>query len=170
MASTDFFGTAYGQNGDTFEGFQLGDPNIQIDDTLLLIEPGVAQAYAGRQTAVVNDPPAPTPTVDTPGIPIATPIPPSRLGTLPGISPPPVAADPPPRSFYGSIEINPHSATVPLRNLADEIISVLASDPNANLKVTVEISAEFPKGVSDAIKRAVSENAASLGFKNKVWE
>ena len=168
--STDFFGTAYGQNGDTFEGFHLGDPNIQIDDTLLLIEPGVAQAYAARQTAVVNDPPATIPPVDTPGIPVPTPIPPSRPGTLPGISPPPVAADPPPRSFYGSIEINPHSAAVPLRNLADEIISILASDPNAHLKVTVEISAEFPKGVSDAIKRAVSENAASLGFKNKVWE
>ena len=169
-ASMDFFGTAYGQNGDTFEGFQLGDPNIQIDDTLLLIEPGVAQAYAARQQAVVNDSPAPTPTVETPGTPTPAPAPPNRPGPLPDSNPTPTAAEPSPRSFYGSIEINPHSAIVPLRNLADEIISILASDPNANLKVTVEINAEFPKGVSDAIKRAVSENAASLGFKNKVWE
>ncbi|MCA9025772.1 MAG: hypothetical protein KDA86_11245 [Planctomycetaceae bacterium] len=30
--------------------------------------------------------------------------------------------------------------------------------------------AEFLDGVSDEIKRAVSENANSLGFKSKVWE
>jgi hypothetical protein len=31
----------------------------------------------------------------------------------------------------------------------------------------MEISADFPDGVSDQIKRAVSENAISLSFKNK---
>ena len=44
------------------------------------------------------------------------------------------------------------------------------SDPNATLNITVEINAEFPMGASDAIKRAVTENATSLGFKTKVWE
>jgi hypothetical protein len=34
----------------------------------------------------------------------------------------------------------------------------------------VEINADFPEGVSDHIKRAVSENAISLSFKNKTWE
>jgi len=163
--STDFFGTAYGQNGDVFEGFHLGDPNLQIDDTLLLIEPGVAQAYAIRQQSVVKDPPAPTPVIDAPGTPVATPASPSRPGALPGISPTPPAADAQPRAFYGSVAIK-----VPLVQLAEEIISLLANDPHASLKVTVEISAEFPKGVSDSIKRAVSENATNLGFKIKSWE
>jgi hypothetical protein len=36
--------------------------------------------------------------------------------------------------------------------------------------VSVEITADFPAGVSDHIKRAVSENANSLRFKNKTWE
>ena len=45
-----------------------------------------------------------------------------------------------------------------------------ASDAKANVRVSVEISADFPEGVSDQIKRAVSENAASLGFKNRSWE
>ena len=35
----DFFGTAYGQSGDTHEGFKFGDSNVQFDDTLLLIDP-----------------------------------------------------------------------------------------------------------------------------------
>ena len=57
-----------------------------------------------------------------------------------------------------------------LVQIAEEIISVLASDSQANVKVSVEITADFPEGVSDQIKRAVSENATSLGFKNKTWE
>jgi uncharacterized protein len=35
----DFFGTAYGQIDEKFEGFKFGDSNVQLDDTLLLIEP-----------------------------------------------------------------------------------------------------------------------------------
>lgn len=44
-ATRDFFGTAYGQSGHTFEGFNFGDSKVQFDDTLLLIEPGAASAY-----------------------------------------------------------------------------------------------------------------------------
>ena len=51
-----------------------------------------------------------------------------------------------------------------------KIINVLAGDAQATVKVCLEINAEFPAGVSDQIKRAVSENATSLGFKNKTWE
>jgi hypothetical protein len=57
-----------------------------------------------------------------------------------------------------------------LVQVAEEIISILAGDPNANLEITLEINAEFPSGASDQIKRAVSENANALGFKTKVWE
>jgi uncharacterized protein len=57
-----------------------------------------------------------------------------------------------------------------LVQVAEQIISVLAGDPNASRNITVEISAEFPTGVSQQIKRAVTENAASLGFKTKGWE
>ena len=57
-----------------------------------------------------------------------------------------------------------------LVQLADEIIQQLVSDPQGVVTVTVEINAEFPNGVSDQVKRAVSENATILGFKNKTWE
>src|ERR1700693_4017116 len=43
--SKDFFGTAYGQTGDVFEGFKLGEANVQFDDTLLLIEPEAGTRY-----------------------------------------------------------------------------------------------------------------------------
>ena len=49
--SKDFFGTAYGQTGDVFEGFKFGDANVQFDDTLLLIEPEVAKQYEANLLA-----------------------------------------------------------------------------------------------------------------------
>lgn len=57
-----------------------------------------------------------------------------------------------------------------LVQIAEEVISLLPSDANANFRVTLEVSADFPNGVSDQIKRAVTENCTSLGVSNKAWE
>ena len=51
-----------------------------------------------------------------------------------------------------------------------EIVSVLARDPNASVRLVVEISADFPEGASESMKRAVSENARSLGITKAAWE
>jgi hypothetical protein len=156
--SKDFFGTTYGQREGKFDGFKFGDSNVQLDDTLLLIEPTAAKDYEDDHVHPLIDPP---------------PIDPPPIYPLP-VDPPPV--DPSPsgggtaKTFIGSAEVNPASAKMRLVDIADEIISLLTSDPRANVKVSVEISAEFPEGVTDQIKRAVSENATSLDFKNKTWE
>ena len=57
-----------------------------------------------------------------------------------------------------------------LVQIADEIIALLAEDPNAEVTVSLEIQAAFPAGAKDQTKRAVSENAKTLGFKNAEWE
>ena len=57
-----------------------------------------------------------------------------------------------------------------LLQVAEEIIATLAADPNAEVQVSVEIQANFPNGARDQTKRAVSENAKTLGFKNADWE
>ena len=159
-ASRDFFGTAYGQRDGSFEGFQLGSENVQFDDTLLLIEPEAAGAYEEKTR------PAPTP-IAGPGQPVPPtpgPVPPIPPG--PGPSPIPSKS----RSFHGTVEVTPATAKMRMVQIAEEIVSVLTSDPNASVKVVVEISAEFPNGAKDAIKRAVSENARSLGLKSADWE
>ena len=74
------------------------------------------------------------------------------------------------KSFHGSVEINPTLAKSRLNTIAEEIIALLTADPNATVKVTLEIAADFPNGASDTTKRAVSENATNLGFKAKDWE
>ena len=54
--------------------------------------------------------------------------------------------------------------------IADEIIALLAADPHAKISVSLEIAAHFPNGAPDQTKRAVSENAKTLGFRNAEWE
>lgn len=158
----DFFGTAYGQRDDTFEGFKFGDANVQFDDTLLLIEPDGAKAYEVAHPRVV--PPGPTPPGPVPpGSKPPGPVPPGP--TPPGPKPTPKA-----KTFHGSADVSPAAAKMRLVQIAEEIIAVLSSDPNTEVKVSVEIQASFPYGAQDQTKRAVSENAKTLGFSNAEWE
>jgi hypothetical protein len=168
-ATKDFFGTAYGQTGDDFEGFRLGDANVQLDDTLLLIEAETAKQYevrllaASTPNAGTASGPTPPPTI-TPGARTLFDPPAATTGHAP------TTASMKAKSFYGSVEVNPSTAKIRLVQLVEEIINHLASDSQADLKITVEINADFPNGASDQIKRAVSENAKSLGFKTWTWE
>ena len=170
--SRDFYGTALGQHAGRFDGFKLGDANVQLDDTLLLIEPGVAAAYA-RDNA-----PAPPPISTVPLVAkdeIGTGVAPA-VGTAPTGKPPgtdtvgPAAKPAPVKNFHGSVSINATTAKMRLVQVAEEIITALAADPNATIQVRVEIQADYPAGASDQIKRTVSENAKALGFNHAEWE
>jgi hypothetical protein len=95
---------------------------------------------------------------------------PSAPPFSPGSGPAPGPVSAKPKSFYASAEVPPATAKMRLVQIADEIVSVLCSDPNASVRLVVEISAEFPEGASDTVKRAVSENARSLELKSADWE
>ena len=154
--SRDFFGTAYGRHEGKFDGFKFGDSNVQLDDTLLLIEPEAAKAYEAAHPPAV--PPGAKPPEPIPG------------ATLPG--PVPLGAQPGPKfhAFHGTVAVNATTAKIHLVEVADEVIAVLAGDPNADVKVSVEIQVTFPSGASDQTKRAVTENARTLNFENADWE
>ena len=62
------------------------------------------------------------------------------------------------------------AAKMRLVQIAEEIIATLTADPNAEVKVRIEIEATFANGAQDQIKRAVSENAKTLGFGTAEWE
>lgn len=181
-SSTDFFGTAYGQDGDKYTGFHVGEGNVQLDDTLLLIEPNAAGEYAAalqrakdaEEAARLAAEGAATTGSSSGASTISGTTSQTTGGTVTGRGTGPVGPGPTPpskpKSFHGSIQIKPSTAKMHLVQVAEEIISILAGDPNANLEITLEINAEFPLGASDQIKRAVSENSISLGFKLKNWE
>ena len=153
--SRDFFGTAYGQHEGKFDGFKLGDANVQLDDTLLLIEPEAAKQYEAAQATL--PPPVPPDSGDEHRY---RHVRAAALHANRGPSTPPHRGGAPKaHTFIGTVEVNAATAKMRLVQIAEEIISVLASDSQANVKVSVEITADFPAGVSDQIKRAVSENA-----------
>lgn len=165
-ASRDFFGTAYGESAGHFAGFQFGVGGGQLDDTLLLIEPGTAARYeeAHRKPAAPVTPSPPGGSV-TPSE-AYSPIPPDCEVVTGEAGQPSAKA----KSFHGTAQITANTAKTRLVELADEIIAVLCADPNASVNVTLEISADFSNGVADGVKRAVSENARILGLKNADWE
>lgn len=166
-ASRDFFGTAYGEAGGKFEGFEFGNGSANFNDTLLLIEPDAARVYEdANRPAPVNEPDAPqTPPTSAPtggaDGPTPSPAPTSSGGT---------STTARARTFHGSAVVPTATAKMHLVQLADEIVSVLASDPNANVRLVVEISADFPEGASENVKRAVTENARALDLKTADWE
>jgi len=53
-ASRDFFALAHSQTGTGFEGFQFGNATVQLDDTLLLIEPEAAKLYEANHSKPVE--------------------------------------------------------------------------------------------------------------------
>lgn len=136
-ASADFFGTAHGQTATGFEGFKLADANILFSDTLLLIEPGAATKHADSLKPAVVPPAVPPPGDEGTGG-----KPPIGPGPAPGPSPDPTVKKF--RSFSGAAEVSAANARQKLIQLAEEIIAVLCQDPTATVKVSVEISAEFP--------------------------
>lgn len=104
--------------------------------------------------------------------PVTAPAPPSSGPVPPATAPPvPLPQDASkPQGFHGRVAINTSTAKLRMTLVAEEIIAVLAANPDAVVKVTVEIEANFPFGTSDQTKRAIAENAEALGFQNADWE
>ena len=171
--SRDFFGTAYGQDGAKYDGFEFGTGHVSVNDTLLLIEPEAAKEYAiAIRKLIVADPPeggnggAAVGNTGAGGGPIAL----IKDGDKPGKTGGGAVSATKAKAFVGSADVPATVAKMRLVQIAEEVISLLTADPNAAVRITIEITADFPAGVGDATKRAVSENAASLGFKTKEWE
>ena len=165
--SRDFFGTAYGESGGKFEGFRFGAGDVSVIDTLLLIELEAAKTYATalEQSRIRDLEEVGNSDRSGAGSGSAT----STSGTEARdrvIRPEPTK----PKSFLGTVDVPAATAKMRLVQIADEVLSHLVADPNARIRVTLDISAEFPSGVSDATRRTVGENATNLGFKTKEWE
>ncbi len=175
VASEDFFGTALGEKEGRYEGFQLGVTHVQVDDSLLLLEPSAAKAYkeASTPAPVVQEAVATQPELGgmQPAAQIA-----SKPGATavvyvdPSPAAPAAASSSKMKSFHGSVEVNAATAKARLLQIAEEVISVLTSDSMAKVTVNLEISADFPSGAADSVRRAVSENATNLKFKSSEWE
>lgn len=166
-SSKDFFGTAYGEYEGKFDGFKFGDTDVQLDDTLILIEPNTAREY---ENSILKESIEPSIVEPESGD--------VSHGTNEGLAETPKSAikeadktaTAGQSRFIGSVEVNATTAKMRLAEIADEVISVLMSDAHADVKVALEITADFSDGVSSQIKRAVSKNADHLDFRLNHWE
>jgi hypothetical protein len=166
---TDTF--AFAEGYDEAKGRYLGLRGGQIlsfgsDAVGLLVKSGVADA----QMEAERPKPAPSPGgagTATPGggqpgggATVVTP--------APGGAPTTPAA--PPTHFFGSVKVDAARISRDVGQIANEIIQHLASLPNSEISVTVEIQAKVPGGVPDNVVRTVSENCRTLKFKSQSFE
>ena len=92
------------------------------------------------------------------------PIPPS------GPEPPPLPPPAKPTRYHGSANLDPIRAGLDASQIADEVISHLAGLVGSNVRVTLEIKAHVPDGVSESVVRIVTENCRTLGFESHGFE
>jgi len=74
------------------------------------------------------------------------------------------------RRFYGSVELDPVTASLDFSNIAQEIIQHFSSQLGTKVSISLEITAENEDGFSDATRRTVQENSRTLGFQNAEFE
>jgi hypothetical protein len=75
-----------------------------------------------------------------------------------------------PTRFYGSVTLDASRVGRDAGRIADEVLSHLSGLVGSNVKVTLEIEASVPGGVSDEAVRIVTENARTLKFESHGFE
>ena len=81
-----------------------------------------------------------------------------------------VPANPPPRRFHGTVQLDPARVGRDASLIADEVIAHLAGQVGAEVTVTLEVEANLPGGASDQIVRTVTENSRTLKFTTHGFE
>ena len=161
--SRDFFGLAFGKQDDgRYRGFTFGQSSSAIlDQGLLLIEP----SQAAQEQARIDAERAPKPSVidDKTG----------PAGILPPITTPPglkatpgVQAGPPNAKtrYWGTVHLDPDTASLDFSKIVEEVVQNFTLASGVKVRIKVDIEAEAPAGFSDAVLRAIKENANSLKF------
>lgn len=154
----------YNEETGRYEGLIVGGGGqVVIDDYSVLVKPDVAKAQQAKDDASRPDSPSPSPEPRTP----ASTDPTKPTGIEDNPAEPAQAAV---RRFYGTVDLDPDRAPRDMGKIADEVLQHLTTQPKADVKVTVEISADVPEGVSEDVQRIVTENCQTLRFKGHGFE
>jgi predicted AAA+ superfamily ATPase len=149
----------YNEETRRYEGLKMtGGGSVVIDALSVLVRPAVAKAQSD----------AGSPGGGPPGSP---PGPGPKTGPEGGPAPAPVAPEAKqPRRFFATVELSPDRAARDMGRVAEEVLQHLTILPNAKVRISVEIEAEVPGGVSDSTQRVVTENCQALKFKTHGFE
>ncbi len=69
-----------------------------------------------------------------------------------------------PRSFFGTVELDPARLNKQVPDIAEHVVQHLVKLPSADVKVTLEIRAEVPDGVPHKVVIDVTQNVKDLKF------
>ena len=69
-----------------------------------------------------------------------------------------------PKSFRGSVSLSTDTPARDFTRIMENVVEHLTSVEGADVRLTLEISAEVPSGIDNSKKRTLTENANNLGF------
>ncbi|WP_342575192.1 DUF499 domain-containing protein [Paenibacillus sp. FSL M8-0142] len=183
VRSRDFFGVAYGREGEQYQGFAL-EQNISVilDGTTLLIHPTIAQAYdavqkqlkaqrdaesqgSGTTPPSGGHPPVYPPSGGPSGVPIRPvgPIIPEQPVDLP-------PAQKVKRRFFGKVQLPKTTAKMDFAKIYDEVLSHFALKHDGTVTITIEVEATSQGGFDEAFQRIIRENGGQLRFSMTEFE
>jgi hypothetical protein len=71
-----------------------------------------------------------------------------------------------PRKFFGTVEVDADVATLDFSTIVNEVIQNFTTQTGVEVKITVEIEAQYREGFEASLQRAIKENCAVLKFRN----
>lgn len=164
VRTQDFFAFASGKEGGEYLGFAFGRNAIaSLDDYSLLISKEAAEAYAdalkaaetvGRPTIEQTDTP---PTADTGGGEVVV------NGPVGGAYAP-TSAPAAKTQFYGTVELEPISASIQFSDIMAEIIENFTSQYDVEVEISLDIRARKASGFDEKLQRVIKENSNMLKF------
>src|SRR5579875_743187 len=165
------YAESYDEAASRYRGLRGGQSvSITPDSGGLLVKPEVAARQLDAEVPSPPSPgpapgPAPGPDGEEPGSY------PGAGETLPMPPTPPAPPPPhPPRRFYGKVRVDPTRVLRDAKQIADEVITHLIGQKDAEVTVIIEIEAKLPNGASDQLVRTVTENANTLKFESRGFE
>ena len=155
QSETFAYAESYDDSAGRYMGLRGGQiVNISEYDTGLLVKPYVAVEQLNNET-------------------VEGPVPPGPTGHGPGPGPGGTDGPAPPQKFkrfHGTVVLDPARVGRDAGRIAEEVISHLGGQVDAEVTVTLEIEAKLPDGASEQSIRAVTENCRTLKFENHGFE
>lgn len=182
LSSRDFFGVAYGEEEGRYQGFHFAERTTAIlDESLLLIEPVAAAAFAEVLTAeaVQREKEIREKSEKEAGNDDNSDIDSSSDETSGDNDHPDKddkSADEKGGStltkttFFGSVELDPVKAKLQFSDVVEEVLMLFTQKPGMKVKVSIEIEAHSSSPFDEGTQRSVRENCTQLKFKNHSFE
>ena len=175
-SDTFAFAEGYDENAKRYIGLRGGaHVSVTPESGALLVKPSAAERQMEAEAKPVTPPARPD---DRPGGDGGTTVEPPLIppnekpgtGETDGGSSPKPPVPPKLKRFYGSVTLDATRVGRDAGKIAEEVISHLAGQVGATVRVTLEIEADIPDGADENLVRAVTENSSALKFTSQAFE